>query len=316
MENAARIGPADAGVAGHEFFAGIEIERIPVLAWCAAFGHRVKADDRPVGEVRFEAVFEIFCHAGAEGLHLLVEGWRARSELFLVLERGGVFRITGRVFAALGHREPAKGRREDVWPEGGRKTLGEGVGNLKIGREQHEAEVGFWRDHAEEEELGAGGRADFANQFGKGGLGGDASGFVEEFPSGILYAEEEMEDMAALDGQDFRWCLHFQDLEKIFDQAQKTVAIRWAGNQFATSIHQINMADAANKYSDNVEGKFFVDDQCIDCDLCRETAPANFKRNDDGGHSYVYKQPETPEEEALSQEAMDGCPVEAIGNDG
>ena len=82
------------------------------------------------------------------------------------------------------------------------------------------------------------------------------------------------------------------------------------------SIHQINMADVANKYSDNVEGKFFVDDQCIDCDLCRETAPANFKRNDDGGHSYVFKQPETPEEEALSQEAMDGCPVEAIGNDG
>ena len=50
------------------------------------------------------------------------------------------------------------------------------------------------------------------------------------------------------------------------------------------------MADAANKYAENVAGKFYVDDQCIDCDLCRETAPANFKRNDDGGHSYVYKQ--------------------------
>ena len=61
------------------------------------------------------------------------------------------------------------------------------------------------------------------------------------------------------------------------------------------------MADAANKYAENVPGKFYVDDQCIDCDLCRETAPANFKRNDDGGHSYVYKQPETPEEEATLQ---------------
>ena len=48
----------------------------------------------------------------------------------------------------------------------------------------------------------------------------------------------------------------------------------------------------------------------------RLTAPANFKRNDDGGHSYVYKQPETPEEEGLCKEAMEGCPVEAIGNDG
>jgi ferredoxin len=76
------------------------------------------------------------------------------------------------------------------------------------------------------------------------------------------------------------------------------------------------MADVANKYAENVEGKFYVDDQCIDCDLCRETAPANFKRNDDGGHSYVYKQPESPEEEALCNEAKEGCPVEAIGNDG
>ncbi|PYL19449.1 MAG: ferredoxin, partial [Verrucomicrobia bacterium] len=29
-----------------------------------------------------------------------------------------------------------------------------------------------------------------------------------------------------------------------------------------------------------------------------------------------YKQPESPEEEALCKEAMEGCPVEAIGNDG
>src|SRR2546430_15956742 len=76
------------------------------------------------------------------------------------------------------------------------------------------------------------------------------------------------------------------------------------------------MADAANKYPENAAGKFYVDEQCIDCDLCRETAPANFKRNDDGGHSYVYKQPESPEEEGLCKEAMEGCPVEAIGNDG
>ena len=77
-----------------------------------------------------------------------------------------------------------------------------------------------------------------------------------------------------------------------------------------------NMADVANKYPENITGKFYVDDQCIDCDLCRETAPANFTRNDDGGHSYVYKQPESPEEEGLCKEAMEGCPVEAIGSDG
>ncbi|MEI6085389.1 MAG: ferredoxin [Verrucomicrobiota bacterium] len=76
------------------------------------------------------------------------------------------------------------------------------------------------------------------------------------------------------------------------------------------------MASFTNKYNDNIVGKFYVDDQCIDCDLCRETAPENFTRNEDGGYSYVYKQPVTPEEEALCKEAMEGCPVEAIGHDG
>jgi ferredoxin len=42
----------------------------------------------------------------------------------------------------------------------------------------------------------------------------------------------------------------------------------------------------------------------------------DFTRSDDGGYSYVFRQPTTPEEEALCKEAMAGCPVEAIGNDG
>lgn len=76
------------------------------------------------------------------------------------------------------------------------------------------------------------------------------------------------------------------------------------------------MADRDNKNPENKAGKYYVDDQCIDCDLCRETAPANFTRQNDAGYSYVYKQPETPEEEAACEEAMQGCPVEAIGSDG
>ena len=76
------------------------------------------------------------------------------------------------------------------------------------------------------------------------------------------------------------------------------------------------MAAFENKYADNIAGKFYVDDQCIDCDLCRETAPDNFTRNEDGGYSYVFKQPTSPEEETLCKEAQEGCPVEAIGHDG
>ena len=76
------------------------------------------------------------------------------------------------------------------------------------------------------------------------------------------------------------------------------------------------MADTANRYPENIAGAYYVDNQCIDCDLCRETAPSSFKRNDDGGYSFVYKQPETPEEQKLAKEAMEGCPVEAIGSNG
>ncbi len=76
------------------------------------------------------------------------------------------------------------------------------------------------------------------------------------------------------------------------------------------------MAEIENKYPENIEGSIYVDDQCIDCDLCRETAPENFTRDDDEGYSYVYKQPTTPEQEALCQEAIEGCPVEAIGDNG
>ena len=76
------------------------------------------------------------------------------------------------------------------------------------------------------------------------------------------------------------------------------------------------MADIENKQPESAAGAYFVDDQCIDCDLCRETAPANFTRQEDGGYSYVYKQPENDEEKELCEEALEGCPVEAIGSDG
>lgn len=76
------------------------------------------------------------------------------------------------------------------------------------------------------------------------------------------------------------------------------------------------MANKSEKYPDNVPGKFYVDEQCIDCDLCRETAPENFRRNEDGGYSFVYRQPENDEQAQQCREAMEGCPVEAIGDDG
>lgn len=76
------------------------------------------------------------------------------------------------------------------------------------------------------------------------------------------------------------------------------------------------MANPEDRYPQNVPGKFYVDDQCIDCDLCRNRLPDIFARDDDGAHSYVSQQPKTPEEIEESFIALDDCPVEAIGSDG
>ncbi|MGH9903619.1 MAG: ferredoxin [Pyrinomonadaceae bacterium] len=76
------------------------------------------------------------------------------------------------------------------------------------------------------------------------------------------------------------------------------------------------MADPNDRVGENVAGQYYVDTQCIDCDVCRDTAPDNFTRSDDNGYSYVYKQPVNEEESALCEEALTACPVEAIGSDG
>jgi len=76
------------------------------------------------------------------------------------------------------------------------------------------------------------------------------------------------------------------------------------------------MADNTDKVETNVDGEFYVDSNCIDCDLCRQTAPDNFERNEDEGYSYVHKQPENDEERQACVDAIEECPVDAIGDDG
>ena len=76
------------------------------------------------------------------------------------------------------------------------------------------------------------------------------------------------------------------------------------------------MADLKMKWKENAQGKIFVDQSCIACDACVLSAPKNFQMHEEDGHAYVAKQPETPEEEAACREAIEGCPVEAIGDFG
>ena len=84
------------------------------------------------------------------------------------------------------------------------------------------------------------------------------------------------------------------------------------------------MADRDDKYEDNIGGavtingkkySFYVDTECILCSVCSDCAPANFRVSDDDDHDIVYKQPENEDELEQCREAMNDCPVEAIGDD-
>lgn len=85
------------------------------------------------------------------------------------------------------------------------------------------------------------------------------------------------------------------------------------------------MADPEEIWEDNVGGKveiggkavsFYVDMECILCSVCSDAAPNNFRMSDDEDHDICYKQPEDEEELEQCYEAMENCPVEAIGDDG
>jgi ferredoxin len=61
-------------------------------------------------------------------------------------------------------------------------------------------------------------------------------------------------------------------------------------------------------------GEYFVSEQCIDCDLCRQMAPDIFKRkmSGTGGRSFVERQPVNELECKRAEDALDACPVGAI----
>ena len=71
------------------------------------------------------------------------------------------------------------------------------------------------------------------------------------------------------------------------------------------------MANVFKRLKTNVEGNFFVDSTCIDCDTCRQLAPATFK--EDGEFSTVFRQPDSAEAEFAAYQALIACPVGSIG---
>ncbi|MDT7043155.1 MBL fold metallo-hydrolase [Candidatus Nitronereus thalassa] len=71
------------------------------------------------------------------------------------------------------------------------------------------------------------------------------------------------------------------------------------------------MANFSKRLVSNIEGNFFVDSTCIDCDTCRQLAPTTFV--EDGNYSTVFHQPENKTEESEAYQALIACPVGSIG---
>lgn len=73
-----------------------------------------------------------------------------------------------------------------------------------------------------------------------------------------------------------------------------------------------SMASLQQRLPENVPGDFFVDSTCIDCDTCRQLAPAIFR--DHGDQCSVYHQPETNDETLQAMMALVACPTGSIGS--
>jgi glyoxylase-like metal-dependent hydrolase (beta-lactamase superfamily II)/ferredoxin len=61
----------------------------------------------------------------------------------------------------------------------------------------------------------------------------------------------------------------------------------------------------------NINGDFYVDTSCIDCDTCRWMAPEIFI--EDGEQSAVYHQPENEAQRLAALQALLSCPTSSIG---
>lgn len=71
------------------------------------------------------------------------------------------------------------------------------------------------------------------------------------------------------------------------------------------------MANSNKRVTENVDGDFFVDSTCIDCDACRQIAPMVF--GEAAGTSFVKAQPVSTAERRQALRALLACPTGSIG---
>lgn len=73
------------------------------------------------------------------------------------------------------------------------------------------------------------------------------------------------------------------------------------------------MADPHKRLDANISGNFYVDATCINCDACRQLAPASFEEV--GDYSAVLHQPATEQQVRAAYRALLACPTGSIGTE-
>ena len=85
-----------------------------------------------------------------------------------------------------------------------------------------------------------------------------------------------------------------------------------AGFREDRTRYTLAMTTDAERYPDNAEGPYFTTRDCVLCHTCHESAPEHFDMSPDGDHMIVIRQPRTETETMLCNQAMEGCPMDAI----
>jgi ferredoxin len=81
-------------------------------------------------------------------------------------------------------------------------------------------------------------------------------------------------------------------------------------------MKQGTLSSIEERIKENAPGKYYIINKCIGCTLCYELSPRNFSMNLEEGYDFVFRQPETQEDEARCLKAMQSCPADAIRDDG
>jgi ferredoxin len=84
-----------------------------------------------------------------------------------------------------------------------------------------------------------------------------------------------------------------------------------SGTGAVQRVYNKGMANPPKRVPENLSGDFFVDSTCINCDACRQIAPATFGEAEET--SFVKAQPASTTDRRQALRALLACPTGSIG---